>query len=202
MKVYFGTKPEPSEGRTHPYESSDWSTYYDFKKQPDMIPEILEDFTPWAHYSAIQRFYKLLAWLNGPESRLESNDCAFRGPEPNASKNFTKRLECGGRLMIFYRNLRLNTQQEFGEALKQAFKHYLALLEPNLEWGAVEICTMPVRYLAISGDETQQMGKEVNLTFWAWGDDEEETMGNLDRVFWALSECCRFVSEDIRVAGR
>jgi hypothetical protein len=42
---------------------------------------VLEDFKPWARYSAIPRFYELLAWLNGDDSIFESNDCGLRPPK-------------------------------------------------------------------------------------------------------------------------
>jgi len=54
--------------------------YWDFKAHPEQIPLVLEDFRPWAHYAAIPRFYELLAWLNGFDSILESNDCGLRPP--------------------------------------------------------------------------------------------------------------------------
>ena len=50
------------------------------KAHPDQIPLVLPDFKPWSHYPAIQTFYALLTWLNGPDSIFESNDCGLRAP--------------------------------------------------------------------------------------------------------------------------
>lgn len=200
MKVYFDDSLEPTDRRTQPYEPSDWAKYCDFKKHPELIPEALEDLKAWSRYAAIGVFCKLIRWLNEPSSSLESNDCAFRGPHPNADEKFPKKMQCEGRLMVFYRTIHLNIAGEKIKILKGAIHHYLDQVEPDFQWGAVAITSVPVKYLEIP-DEAQQDGSEVMLTFWAWGDHEKETMENLVRLFSALLESLRFVSEDIMAAG-
>jgi hypothetical protein len=200
MKVYFDDSLEPTDGRTHPYEPSDWATYCDFKKHHELISEVLGDFKPWSRYTATGVFYELIRWLNGPGSSLESNDSAFRGPHPNADEKFAKKMQCDGRLMVFYRTTHLNIAPERTKILKGAIRRYLDELEPDFQWGVLAITSFPVKYLEIP-DEARRDGSEVVLTFWAWGDDEEETMENLERLFSALFECLKLVSEDIMAAG-
>lgn len=200
MKVYLAKELEPETGRVHPYNSSDWSTYYDFKKNPELIPEVLEDFKPWAQHRGVQVFYDLLLWLNGNSSRLESNDCAFKGPATNTDTKFPKKMCCSGRLMVFYREILLNVPAGNTDILKDAIRHYLGQLDPDFELGVIGISSMPTDYLDIS-EESQRRGNEVMLTFWAWGDDEKETMANLERLFLALSQCLKFVSDDLGTAG-
>lgn len=200
MKVCFDDNFNPEQGRTHPYEPSDWAVYYDLKKNPELIPNVLEDFKPWSHYQAVQVFYQLLAWLNGPNSTLESNDCAFRGPEVNDDPRFPKALGCTGRLMIFYRRLELNTMDEWVDALKKALRHYLSQIDPEFGWGVVTISTAPVLYKELSTNMTKNEGSETLLTFFAWGDDEGETMENLERVFKALLESFKLISTEIKRA--
>jgi hypothetical protein len=81
LKVYRHVDRVLETPRGHP-----WGTaidnpderYYDFKEHSDLIPEVLEDFKPWSRYPAIATSYELLRWINGPESVVESNDCAFQ----------------------------------------------------------------------------------------------------------------------------
>lgn len=200
MKVYLAKEFEPGTGRAHPYQESDWSKYYDFKKNPKLIPEVLEDFKPWAHYPAAQVFYNLLLWLNGVSSRLESSDCAFKGPSTNTDVKFQKKMQCSGRLMLFFRQIPLNVVPENTEVLKSAINHYLEQLEPDFEWGVVGISSMPTKYVEIP-EQSRRAGTEVMLTFWAWGDDENETMENLQRLFHAMRQCLSLVSEDMAAAG-
>jgi hypothetical protein len=63
----------------------------------------------WATYPATETFYRLLEWLNGSESVLESNDSAFSGATATTSTQPSKRLQCSGRLILLYRNVILNT---------------------------------------------------------------------------------------------
>jgi hypothetical protein len=50
VQTYFEGLAD-STGRQHPWLHStinpDWK-YYDFKKNPEMVSEVLEDFKPWA----------------------------------------------------------------------------------------------------------------------------------------------------------
>ena len=83
--------------RGHPWRGSQYSDeveYYDFKKNPELIRTSLEDFKPYADQAATNRFYELLEWLNGPDSFLETNDYAFRGPAPNENPKMAYPLEC------------------------------------------------------------------------------------------------------------
>jgi hypothetical protein len=51
-----------------------------------------------------------------------------------------------------------------------------------------------VRYLAFA-DHDDQLGSQLMISFWAWGDDEENTMLNLKRVFENLSRALRKLSK-------
>lgn len=200
MKVYEHTDPDSLRLRSHPWtdgESDASHRYYDFRGQPELIRSSLEDLQEWATYPAIETFYRLLEWLNGPESVLESNDCALSGATANINTEFSKRLQCSGRLMILYRNLALNTSSKQIDWLTNATAHAVNATDPGFEWGAIGATITPVRFTALPGPPERQRGQQLMLSFWAWGEDEPEVMTNLDRTFSNLTVALRQVSDEI-----
>jgi hypothetical protein len=145
---------------------------------------VLEDFRPWAAYVAIRSFYDLLAWINGPRSPYESNDCAFTGPEANVDEEFHKRLQCCGRLGILYRELRLNTNEDAMVRFVEELHGRLRGLDADFEWGAVGTTRLSVDFLGLP--EGLAEGSQLLVSFWAWGDDEPEVFANLSRVISTL----------------
>ena len=81
MDAFYDDEMTHPSVRLHPYIAihAGQSGYVDFKREPSRIPEVLEDFKPFAGERAIQTFYEFLRWINGPDSLLETCDCAFRG---------------------------------------------------------------------------------------------------------------------------
>jgi hypothetical protein len=199
MKSFENIDSESGAPRAHPWttaESDPAHRYYDLRQHPDLIRTHLEDFTPWNSYAAINTFYRLLEWLNGPESVFESNDCAFEGPHPNTSPSFTQRLTCTGRLMILYRNVPLNTAPNHIVRLSDAIHRHLHHTDPGFELGAIGTTIMQVHYTALPGIHERVPGKQLMLSFWAFGDTEAETMTNLERTFRNLSAVIRGVSDE------
>jgi hypothetical protein len=187
MKTFENRNEHSEQRRSHPWSTSagDLShRYYDFRVAPELIPVVLEDFRPWGAHAAVRSFYGLLAWINGPASPFESNDCAFDGPEENADRAFDKRLQCGGRLGVLFRDLGLNTSERAISLWIERIHHELRALEPDFEWGAVGTTRQRVDYLELP--EGRAEGWQLLLSFWAWGDDEAEVFENLGRVITAL----------------
>jgi hypothetical protein len=200
MKSYDHSDPRPGPARAHPWKGTNAdpsNRYFDFKKNPALIRTSLEDLRPWSAWPAIDTFYRLLEWLNGADSILESNDCAFTGPCANETPQFAKTLEATGRLMILWRHLPLNLSKGRTEWLKAAIHHYLNRTDPEFEWGAVGITVFQAKYVALRLPDEQQFGFQLMLSFWSWGDTEEEVMTNLDRTFQDISEA---LSEVVREA--
>lgn len=201
MKVYEHTDPDSLRPRSHPWtdgQSNASHRYYDFSAQPELIRSSLEDLQEWRAYPAIETFYRLLEWLNGLESVLESNDCALSGATTNTSVEFPKRLHASGRLMILYRDLALNTSPEQIHRLTNGVAHALEAIDPDFEWGAIGATTMAIRLTTLPGPPERQRGQQLMLSFWAWGEDEREVMANLDRTFGNLTVALRQVSDEIR----
>jgi hypothetical protein len=172
--------------RFHPWldvASSPGAHYHSFVEHPELIPQVLEDFTPFARWPAVQTFYDLLSWLNGPDSPFETNDCGLRPPRIDHSAPGIIRqrfqsdpLVLHGRLTVLYRDLRLNASMQNVARLKTAIHHALQTV-PDFA-AAVFIGQWPHLFTAI---DTQ--GLVINLRFWAWGSDEAAVFQSLGSVF-------------------
>jgi len=201
MKIYEHNDPDSLGPRSHPWidgQSDPTQRYYDFRAKPELIRGSLEDMQGWNSYPATETFYQLLEWLNGSESVLESNDCAFSGATANTNTQSSKRLQCSGRLMILYRDLALNTSPEQIHWLANAAAHALRRTDPAFEWGAIGVTIMSVRFTTLPGPPELQLGQQLMLSFWAWGENELEVMTNLDRTFRNVAVVLRGLSDEIR----
>jgi hypothetical protein len=200
VQAYDHNDPNSTNARSHPWNVAEHDSthrYYNFRENIGLIRSSLEDFKPWEHYPAIDSFYNLLEWLNGPDSVFESNDCAFSGPMANTNARFAQRLQCSGRLMILYRDLKLNTSAEHIRWFKDASQYYISKADPNFVLGVVGTTLMQVTFVTLHPEE-KQSGQELQLSFWAWGDSEIETFTNLERVFQNIHISLRAISDEIR----
>ena len=191
-----------SEPRSHPWSDSALdrgARYHDLSAAPELIRSVLEDFTPFQRYAAIEDFYTLLERINQPKSALESSDCAFSGPQPNQSPQVTAKLECSGRLMILFRALEQNTLKARMAWLRLALHRELAELDPKFTSGIIGTTLVPIRYLALP--ESAQLGEQLMLSFWAFGNSETQLMLGLARLFKNLSRALRNVSARIEATG-
>ena len=161
------------------------------RASPALIRSSLEDFIPWERYAAIEVFYVLLERLNHEKSLLESNDCAFTGPHPSESSATQKALECSGRVMVLFRDLPRNTAAGQIETLKNELHLALTRLDPNFRSGVVGTTIVPVRYLALPEANDEQLGVQLMISFWAWGNSEDENMQNLSRLLRNLTTALR-----------
>jgi hypothetical protein len=58
------------------------------------------------------------------------------------------------------------------------------------------VTVVPVRFVALPGPDDRQIGSQLMLSFWAWGDDEEEAMAHMDRTLANLSSVLRDAGGD------
>jgi len=207
---------------THSLDNPD-EQYIDFNAHPELIEESLGSFKPWAGYEGVRQFYELIKWLNGPESRLETNDCRFEGVEVNLYKGEQpKQFVCRGSLMFFYRSLHYNVSPESEEWvisrltsdqakplspgeqiawLRDTCHYYLDQLNPDFKWGALEISLFTTKYKTLPLPEAAKFGHEVVFKFWAWGDDDEETMANFQELVSTLWDGFKLISGEITQLG-
>jgi hypothetical protein len=201
MISYDHSDPDPDRLRAHPWTEAEVDSshrYYDLKETPALIRTSLEDYRPWDTWPAIETFYRLLEWLNGTESLLESNDCAFKGPSANKSPQCTKTLEATGRLMVLWRRLPWNLSRERVVWLKEATHHYMKQIDPDFCLGVLGIHLFQSRYISLPLPEERQDGYQLTLSFWSWGDTEEEAMTNLDRTLQNIWEALRRVVLEVQ----
>lgn len=196
MHIYESKELALSGVRSHPWDVAAYDSacrYYDFKQHPELIPNVLEDFLPWAKYSAIQDFYSYLTWLNGPDSQLESNDCAFGGITDNKSPNrTTSKLQASGRLIVFFRLLAANCEAQYTEWLFQCFWFYLERVESDFRLGTIGLSKAETEFL----DLNRRKGMSLVFNFWSWGNTEIEVMSNLQRLIAGLRQASIEVCTD------
>lgn len=213
MDVYHKQSEGFKKPRVHPYFSTrpGEAGFVDFKRYPERIAEVLEDFVPLGYETAIQTFYRFLAWLNGPDSLLESCDCALRGPEPHDFK-YSQRLLCvHGRLMVMHRDLSANCDDRFN-FLYNSLGRELSSIDQELtrSQGTVGFAGSRAIYRDLmsahpskdgymfSNNGDPGRGHQVLLLFKAFGDDADEAFKHLDRVFKNIEMACRRTSEKLQ----
>ena len=103
--------------------------------------------------------------------------------------------------MILFRDIGLNVNQSYIDWLNGAIHHYLKQIDPEFKWGAIGTTQMKAQYLDLAPPFDKQIGKQIMLTFWAWGDTESEVESNLGRLFDNLREAIQSISEEIK-AGK
>ena len=201
MNVVELKDPTHLRPRAHPWtvsESDASCRYCDFRAHPERIRNSVEDLQEWMGHPFAETFFQLLEWLNGPESLFESNDCAFNGVAPAPRGQSAKRLEASGRLMILYRSLATNQERDRVGGLAEALAHTLSRLEPDFEHAAIGVSVVAVQFTTLPGTRSDQLGQQLMLSFWVWGDDEAETLGALDRLLGALGTALRTVSRALK----
>ena len=200
MKTFEYAADPLDQLRSHPWSGAvddAQAQYYDLTATPALIRSSLEDLVPWSRFAAVESFYVLLEQLNHPKSALESNDCAFTGPHANEDSSFRKALQCSGRVMVLFRALARNTDDRLLARLTNQLHVALSALDSQFEWGAIGTTRVPVRYLALPEADGQQLGAQLMISFWAWGDDEADTMRSFSRVIKNLTRALRRVSTSV-----
>jgi len=97
---------------------------------------------------------------------------------------------------VLYRSLPLNLSRHRVEMLERAVHGALAGIDAGFQWGVVATSVMRTRYITLPVTEKEQAGYQLMLSFWAWGDNEAETMANLDRVLKNLREALLKISRE------
>lgn len=211
--------------RTHPEwaRNDDFPAdrYYDFKANPALIPQALDSFKGWKDWSGwegVRLFYRLLEWMNGPDSRLESSGCGFVGPHRNPQRErWPGSLLTTGGLIFLFREVGLNLSEESaawyarpappGSPLPLApGKHIgrlvsrcretLQELSPEFTGGCVAIALFTTFYSELQLEHRAKFGHAVSFQWWAWGETAEETMTNFKQVVETMTACLKRVSAE------
>ncbi|MDF2435293.1 MAG: hypothetical protein JWP44_4924 [Mucilaginibacter sp.] len=208
---YDPTRVYPT-ARLHPYTGTgaNQSGYIDFKASPEQIASALEDFRPFAHREAVQVFYGLLREINGSDSHFETSDCAFRQPAPHRDAHSQHALCAFARLYILFRTLPLNCSSAHTDWLAGKLLDVLRQIDPTMTAtdGVVALTLTEILHTGLSNgiwldgqfdcpDDDPGFGKHLMLSFFAYGDDEDQAYDNLSRVFRNIGHACGSLSEEI-----
>lgn len=210
------THPEWARSDAHPADR-----YYDFKANPALISQVLDNFKGWKDWSGwegVQLFYRLLEWMNGPDSRFESSGCGFLGPHHNPQRaRWPGRLLTTGGLIFLFRDAALNLSEEsaawyarpapVGSPLPLApGKHIgwlvgrsretLQELNPEFNGGCVAITLFTTYYAELPLERHVKFGHAVSFQWWAWGETAEETMARFKEVVATMFECLKKISAE------
>jgi hypothetical protein len=215
MKVYYDDARTYPGSRLHPYGAgaTGQTGHVDLRAHPELIETALEDFVPFAQRAATRAFYDLLREVNGPASHLETSDCAYRAPKPHQDPNSPLALCTVGRLYVLFRDLRLNCIGTQVEWLCGKLMAHLNETDPTLTaaQGVVAFTRVRILYTALSrgawrpeGFEAEPNdpghGEQVMLSFFAYGNTEDEVDANLLRVFRNTTASCTLISNEIAAA--
>lgn len=216
--------------RTYPWTETEGypdDRYYDFKANPKLITQVLDNFKGWSDWSeweGVQIFYKLLEWLNGPDSRLESTGCGFRGPHENPQKDrWPGELMTTGGLIFLFRDLELNLSEQSrvwaarpmlagvtlpslapGKNISWLLRRsheYLQQLNPEFTGGFVSLTLFPTVYSELPLENNDKFGHEIAFRWYAWGDTETEAMAHFKEVAATMFECLKRVSAEAETAA-
>jgi hypothetical protein len=97
--------------------------------------------------------------------------------------------------MVLFRDLSRNLSPHDLLALTDALHNALAHADPHFEFGVVGTTLIPVRYVTLPAPRDAQLGSQLMLSFWAWGNTKAESMTNLDRLMKNLSHALRDVAK-------
>jgi hypothetical protein len=213
VQVYYDEERTYAEARLHPYtaRSGDQSGYVDFKAHPERILDALEDFRPFDSMDCIQTFYSFLRWVNGPDSYLETCDCALRRPSVHQDPNSNRKLSTYGRIYLMFRDPKVNSSLSQTDWLRGRLMGDLKGTDIDMlgSEGVVAFTLNLVIQIGISSGAWREdgrffsplsdpgRGRHLMLTFWAYGDDELHAFQNLDRVFQNIWSACKSVSLEI-----
>ena len=197
MLVLSDFSPQEPVPRAHPWGKTGYAegggAYYDFRSNPHLIRSVLEDFIPYASQPAVERFYQLLEMLNGPDSSLETNDCALSGPHEPAPSIFRGTVGIGGRLEFFYRSLERNLSREAVSWLVFLFEIYAQRAMPDMLQGVLCLKMVETEFLRAASEN--QSGHRVRVTFNVYSNSELEAWETLSTMFTGLLEVFKRVEK-------
>lgn len=202
MDAFIASENNNSSLRSHPWtdmQDDKSSVYMDFKKNPQLIRNSLEDLLPFKKHAFVETFYSLIEWINSPKSVFESNDCTFNAAEENDDAQYSYAKKCSARLMILFRDIPENCQQRSVDWLIESILNSVAGGKVSFRAGAIALSQNPTCYLAL-GDtpDTGGMGQQVVINFFAYGKNERRCYENMQQVIEHAHSCLSKVNKKIQ----
>lgn len=170
--------------------------YSDFINHPELITEVLEDFKPHEDKEAVLTFYAFLKWINGPDSALETNDCALRESviaNTDSLFKFTHKID--GRIEFFLREYQYNCNKKITTWLMRMSSLYLQVEGPDFFNALIDIQLAPTDFITLPAE--QGNGHRIRLTFNAYGNGEGEVWSTLNTTFNNIFESTKRLNRAI-----
>jgi hypothetical protein len=206
MNAFHDKKEGIGETRPHPWQRSlhdPNAKFADFLKRPDLVRTSLEDFVPYAAQPAIDRFFQLVEWMNGPDTLWETTESYLWPPlSPHTNQFFALYpVICSARLVFFNRNHLWQCRNA-----EWAFTDFLARLSkrqsppPN---ACVGVFMLPTLFLSLSDDggKTAPECKALGVRCYGFGSTENEAFDAVGVGVDAVREVAQDLAEMIRSAA-
>lgn len=184
--------------KPHPWDKATYNEnfkYYDFVKNPELIPISLEDFRPYNNF-AIETFYSLLLWLNGKDSVFESNDCSFevRGSSIGGKE---ARLEAFGRLMFHLRDHIKNLDMPYHDQISETLCKSIEEQDKDFKMAHIGYANSPTVFKNLSDPYNKTVVPTFVLVYSVWGKTDSEVFVNLERTYKNLLEALKLTSKRV-----
>jgi hypothetical protein len=206
MHAFHDQQEGVGEARTHPWQGSihdPGAKFVDFLKQPELVRSSLEDFLPYAAQPAIDRFFGLVEWMNGPDAPWETTECyLWPAASSHGNRLFAQYpIICSARLVFFNRNHQW--QCRHGDF---AFENLLARLqhrEPVHPNACVGVFTVPTLFLSLSDDggKTAPECKALGVRCYGFGITENAAFDALGLGVDAVRDVTQRTAEMMRLGG-
>jgi hypothetical protein len=200
MIAYHALEFENVPIRAHPWDFAlvdPSQRYVDFKAEPHLIRAAIEDLILYKRHAFAKKLYSLIETLNGPKSRFETNDCGFQGPGPNNDKQFPFDVRSSGRLMILFRRIIDNTDDDKIDRLKDRLIGEVTKIDPQFRSGAVGISRSPTGYFGLSENpKLAAVGKQIRIDMFAYADSDGVCLYNMKKVVGVVGQALSIIDRD------
>jgi len=192
VQAYSASELVHPEPRRHPWTiggSNESFRYYDFKRQPELVSKVLEDFVPNSHHLGMGQFFGFLRWINGPQSIFESNDCAAHPPKDNDDPTSVLPRAQVGRVMLLFRDIPRNLVLGEYDLLIPLLIQQLQCTDPAMtkHLGVFGLTKEPTGYELPGDTESVYLGIQLAVNFWVWGENDDALFENFGRMFSNLT---------------
>jgi len=205
MHVFHDPGEGKGEPRLHPWGVSAHdpdAKFVDFLKCPDLIRTSLEDFIPYAHQPAIERFFELIEWMRGSETIWETTESKFWPISTHTNRFFAQYpLTCSGRLVFFCRNH--SWQCRHATWLFENFLQRLVRRQPTSPNACVGAFMFPIQFLLLSGDggQTAPECRALGVRCYGFGRNEDEAFKGFGLGVDAVRDSAQSLAEMMMVSG-
>lgn len=205
MQAYLDPKEGEGEPRPHPWTVSitdPRGKFVDFRQEPHRIRTDLEDFLPYGAQAGIEKYYRFLEWLNGPESIWESTESFFRAPASHSAAYFKKfPLMCSGRVVFFCRDHGYHCRRSAW--IRDRLLNMLLAKEPVPANACVAVFDFPVQFTALSDDggQTAPICAATGAKFFGFGQTEREAFDGFGSGVEAVWEVSKEIADMLAADG-